>query len=140
MRVVVDTNVYISALTSPTGSNRKVLRACLSGKVQPLMGISLFHEYESLSARPEILARCPLPAPDRDVLLDAFLSRCEWVSVYFLWRPNLRDEGDNHLIELGVAGGAAVIVTNNVRDLKSGELAFPDLKILKPAELLGILP
>jgi putative PIN family toxin of toxin-antitoxin system len=140
MRVVVDTNVYISALTSSTGSNRKVLRACLADEVQPLMGITLFHEYESLATRPEILARCPLSAPDRDRLLDAFLSRCDWVSIYFLWRPNLRDEGDNHLIELAVAGGAAAIVTNNTRDLKSGELAFPALKILKPAELLGMLP
>jgi hypothetical protein len=27
------------------------------------------------------------------------------------WRPHLRDEGDNHLVELAIAGGAEAIVT-----------------------------
>jgi predicted nucleic acid-binding protein len=58
------------------------------------------------------------------------------VKVYFLWRPNLPDEGDNHLVELAIAGGADTIVTNNVRDVRRGELSFPDLQILTPAEFL----
>jgi len=36
--------------------------------------------------------------------------------IYFLWRPNLRDEADNHLVELAVAGGAQAVVTRNKRD------------------------
>jgi predicted nucleic acid-binding protein len=58
------------------------------------------------------------------------------VKVYFLWRPNLPDEGDNHLVELAIAGGANTIVTNNVRDVRRGELSFPDLQILTTAEFL----
>jgi hypothetical protein len=42
-------------------------------------------------------------------------------------------------VELGVAGGAAAIVTNNVRDLRSGELLFPDIRILTPAAFLKTL-
>lgn len=26
-----------------------------------------------------------------------------WTRIYFGWRPNLRDEADNHLVELAVA-------------------------------------
>jgi predicted nucleic acid-binding protein len=40
-RVVVDTNVFIAALISPTGANRGVIRACLLGKAVPLMGAAL---------------------------------------------------------------------------------------------------
>jgi hypothetical protein len=47
------------------------------------------------------------------------------VKVYYLWRPNLPDEADNHLIELALAGGADTIVTNNLRDVSRGELTFP---------------
>jgi hypothetical protein len=47
-------------------------------------------------------------------LFEAYLSVCEWVQVYYLWRPHLRDEADNHAFELAGAGGAATIVTNNV--------------------------
>ena len=135
----MDTNVFISAMTSPAGISRQVLRACFVGKAKPLMGVALYTEYEDVMRRPEILRRCPLSENDREALLDAFLSVCEWINIYFLWRPNLRDEGDNHLIELAVAGGASAIVTSNIRDLNSGELAFPALKILKPAAFFSIL-
>lgn len=44
-------------------------------------------------------------------------------------RPNLRDEADNHLIELAVAGGADFIVTRNLRNLQAAELR---LRIVSP--------
>lgn len=138
-RIVVDTNVIASALTSATGANRAVLRGCLQGIAEPLIGNALFHEYESLAARPSVNSRCPLTPRERDELLDAFLGTCTWVRITFRWRPNLKDESDNHLLELAVAGGATTIVTNNVRDLRSGELVFPDIGILTPAEFLKTL-
>lgn len=56
---------------------------------------------------------------------------------YYAWRPNLRDESDNHVVELAVAGAASAIVTRNVRDFQIGaELKFPGLDILTPVQLL----
>ena len=135
-RIVVDTNVFTAAVLSPAGGNRKVLRACMASLARPLMGAALFHEYEDLLARPELMKQSPLTPPERQQLFGAFLTVCEWVRIYFLWRPNLPDEADNHLIELALAGGADVIVTNNVRDVRRGELSFPQLRILTPREFL----
>jgi putative PIN family toxin of toxin-antitoxin system len=140
MRIVVDTNVFASALTSATGSNREVLRACFQGRIVPLMGSALFNEYEDLAARPSLVRRCPLNDDERARFIDAFFSCCQWTRIYFLWRPNLPDEADNHVIELAVAGGASAIVTNNLRHLKAGELLFPGLRILKPSTFLKSLP
>jgi len=134
-RIVVDTNVMVGSLLGASGSNRAVLRLSLKGLCRPLMGEKLFHEYRDLMARP-LLERSPLSRAERETLLEAFLSACEWVAVSFLWRPNLPDEGDNHLIELGVAGGAASIVTCNTRDLNSGELKFGSLTVETPAAFL----
>jgi hypothetical protein len=58
------------------------------------------------------------------------------VDVYFGWRPNLPDGGDDHLIELAVAGGAGFIVTNNVVDLSEGELRFPEIRVVRPLEFM----
>lgn len=138
-RVVIDTNVFIAALLSAVGHNRGVLRACLQGKARPLMGAALFHEYEDVMSRPELMKKSPLTPKERQTLFEALLSVSEWVRVYFLWRPNLPDEGDNHLVELAIAGGASVIVTNNIRDVRRGELNFPCLKILTPAQFLTTL-
>ncbi|MEP6955509.1 MAG: putative toxin-antitoxin system toxin component, PIN family [Chthoniobacterales bacterium] len=135
-RIVVDTNVFTAAVLSPTGVNRKVLRACFTAHAHPLMGAALFHEYEALLARPDLMKKSPLGPRDRQQLFEAFLSVCEWVRIYYLWRPNLPDEADNHLVELALAGGADIIVTHNVRDVRRGELAFPHLQILTPGEFL----
>lgn len=56
--------------------------------------------------------------------------------MYYLWRPNLRDEADNHLVELAVAGAAEFVVTLNLRDLRSMELRFPALRIVTPEAFL----
>ena len=89
--------------------------------------------------RRELFRTSPLTRTERQELFAAFLSVCEWVQVYYSWRPNLRDEADNHVVELAIAGGAA-IVTNNVSDFLSAELRFPELRILTPRSLLEELP
>lgn len=100
------------------------------------MGAALFAEMEDVLGRSALFLNCRLTALERDELLDIYLARCRWTQVFFGWRPNLRDEGDNHIIELAVAGAAAVIVTQNIKDFRQPELTFPDLRVLAPAEVL----
>jgi putative PIN family toxin of toxin-antitoxin system len=134
-RVVVDTNVVVGAFLSKSGGdNREVIRRCLKREAQPVLGVKLFSEYEDVLGRAELMKKCPLTPQDRQKLLEAFLSTCEWVKVYYLWRPNLPDEGDNHLIELAVAGAAEAIITNNTRDVKGGGLHFPKTQIVTPRQ------
>lgn len=102
------------------------------------MGNALFAEIEDVFARQAPFVGCTTSAEDRTIVLDAFFSRCRWVSISYIWRPNLRDEPDNHIIELAVAGGAEMIVTQNLRDFRSGDLAFPGLNIVSPGEALKL--
>jgi len=139
-RVVIDTNVFAGALVGGTGYNRRVIRACLSGRLKPLMGHALFLEYEDVLNRRSLFRTSPLSRQERQELFAAFLSVCEWVQIYFSWRPNLPDEADNHIVELAVAGGAATIVTNNLRDFQGADLRFPDLRMVAPRELVKELP
>ena len=136
-KIVVDTNVFVSVLIGREGSAaREVLRRCLQGNYQPLMGNALFTEYQDVMNRDEIKAKCPLTESEAKDLLADFMSVCQWVKIFYLWRPNLKDEADNHLIELAIAGNAPIIVTRNVSDFKRSQLQFPQIKILKPEEIL----
>lgn len=136
MVIVLDTNVFVSALLKGGGASRAVLRACLEGHLQPLMGAALFAEYESLLSRASLFEGSRLGPDQREALLEAFLHVCRWTTIYYGWRPNLPDEADNHLVELAVAGGAGAIVTKNTRDFRPAELHFPGLRILRPEEIL----
>ena len=134
--IVLDTSAFVSALLGPKGASREIVRGCLMRRYLPLMGTTLFTEYESVVTRDTLFRRCVLTKREREMLLDAFLSTCQWVNIYYAWRPNLTDESDNHLVELAVAGGAEAIVTHNVKDFKRSELRFPGLEIMTPANWL----
>jgi predicted nucleic acid-binding protein len=117
-----------------------VVRACLDRQYQPVLGPAPLAEYEDVLGRGDLFAGSMLTAAEREELFDGFLSQCGWVEVYYAWRPNLPDEGDNHLIELAVAAQADAIITRNLRDLTRGELKFPALEILTPEQCLEHFP
>lgn len=111
-----------------------VLRHALEGKLQPLLGNALWMEYQDLLGRP--VWGDATTAEERRQVLAALARQARWVTVYYGWRPNLPDEGDNHLIELALAGGAQAIVIHNLRDLRVGDLALGKLRVMTPAQCL----
>jgi len=102
------------------------------------MGNALFCEYAQVINRDEVLRLCPLLIEEIQTLLASFMSVCEWTRIYYLWRPNLKDEADNHLIELAIAGNARIIATKNIKDFKRTELSFPELLIKRPDEVINL--
>ena len=136
MRIVLDTNVFVAAVSSPDGASREVLRRCLKGRYDPLMGQALMTEYESVLSRSDPFVSFPTTEEERRALWAALSSRCRWVRIYYLWRPNLPDEADNHLVELAIAGGAKNIVTYNTRDFAQIRPHFPQLAIVTPVQLI----
>lgn len=135
MIIVVDTNIFVGACMG-TGSAFGVIAACLQNEHTPLMGAALFAEYSDVINRQSLFKGCHLNKDERNELLDIFLAYCRWTEIYYGWRPNLKDESDNHLIELAVAGQADSIVSRNIKDLKSGEILFPNISVLTPEAFL----
>lgn len=138
MRIVIDTNILVGACIGAGAANRSIA-ACLRGQARPLIGTALLHEYEDVLHRESVFAQGRLNIDERETLLDIFLAKCEWVRIYYAWRPNLRDEADNHLLELAVAGNAEMIVTRNLKDFRDMELRFPQIRICTPETFLEAL-
>lgn len=136
MRVVLDTNVLVSAMLSGGGAARQVVRLCLHGALTPLVGGALFAEYEDLLSREALFERSALTRDERMALFDALMSKSCWTPVYFLWRPNLRDPADDHIVDLAFAGGASWIITVNLRDFSHGALRLEPLSVGTAASFL----
>jgi len=134
-RAVIDTNVLYAGLYSATGASHQLLRFIEPGYVTPVLSTTLVFEYEEVLRRNQKA----LKLSDRGLedVLNGLCNRGECRSIHFLWRPQLRDAKDDHVLELAVAGGCTDIITHNIKDfLRASEL---DVRILTPAELLGEL-
>ena len=137
MRVIIDTNILINVILSPKKSSAsyKVLKLCLESKLFPQIGEALYCEYEDLTSRENIVSKSVYTQDEIDQILDGFLSVCRWNKVHYLWRPNLKDEADNHLIDLAVSSNSNCIITQNIKDLNSGDLKFK-IKLYTPEQFL----
>jgi len=138
MKVVIDTNILVAALLSDGGASRGVVRLALERKIEPVIGTALYTEYEDVLSRDTLFERSLLDREDRDSLFDALMSVSHWTKIHYLWRPNLRDADDDHIIELAVASGAGWIVTENIRDFQNGELTFDSFRIARAKTFLEV--
>lgn len=67
-----------------------------------------------------------------ELVLAHLVARAQEVHVRYLWRPNLRDEGDNFVLEIAVAAWPCTLVTHNLADFARGQLRFPQIPITTP--------
>ncbi len=120
MNYVLDTNVLVAAIRSPSGASAEILRRVLQGKVAALCSVPLFMEYEAVLLRQEHLTAAGANVQDVVNVLDVLAGAITRVEIQFLWRPQLRDPNDDLVLELAVNGqglGETVgIITSNQKD------------------------
>ena len=58
-------------------------------------------------------------------------------SIYFRWRPSLKDPNDDFVLELAIASQSSYIVTFNAKDFTNIELF--GIEILSPSEFLKLV-
>jgi len=82
--LVIDTDVFIAALLSRNDSSvaREVIRRSLQERYQPLFGVALFTEYETLLSRDKLFADCQPNHKERETVFSALLKQAKWVEIY----------------------------------------------------------
>ena len=135
LSVVIDTCVFISALRSRNGASFKLLSLIDSFKFQFFLSVPLVLEYEAVAKR--MSKAIGLENQDIDDVIDYMCSVGVHRKVHFLWRPSLKDPGDDFILELAVESESQYIVTHNVRDFM-GAGVFK-VKVITPREFLRII-
>ena len=111
----------------------------MTRELHPYVGNALYMEYQDLLNREHIQALCQQTSVALMEFLDGFAQICTPVDARYLWRPNLRDEADNHVVELAIAAGVAYIITNNVTDFARAELKRLGYEVITPEQILRLL-
>lgn len=133
MRYVIDTDVLVAGLRSAQGASRRLLELLDQGAFDAVASVSMMLEYEDVLKRPENLQAAQLTAQEVDEFLDALALLVIPVTSFFLWRPALRDPGDEHVLEAAINGQADGIVTFNIRHFTVSASRF-GIELLRPGE------
>ena len=133
--IVLDTSVLIAGLRSSRGASFALLEMIGDGLFELNLSVPLVLEYEAIARRQT--RELGLSFRDVDDLLDYLCKAGQHRSIYYLWRPVLRDPGDDMVLELGVEAGADFIVTHNVRDFV--EARNFGITVLTPRDYLGVI-
>jgi uncharacterized protein len=132
MRIVLDTNVIVSALLVQGSVPGRVLETVIGGLSRTLVDGRIMREYRTVLARPEFAF-----PEDHVADLLALLERSEWIVADPLLL-DLHDATDLPFLEVAISGGADAIVTGNSADfrLRKGRL---DIPVLTPRQYLDHL-
>lgn len=114
--VVLDTSVIVSALRSQRGASFKLLEWIDSGRYVPHLSIPLAYEYQEATKR--LLGQIELNEQEIDDILDFVTAYCRQVTIYYLWRPLVKDADDDMVAETAISAGCDGIVTHNIRDFQ----------------------
>jgi putative PIN family toxin of toxin-antitoxin system len=128
IRVVLDTNVIVSALLQPLGPPAQVLLLATGGLIQPCVSGKLYAEYEAVIRRPRF---------DRDesvitAMLATIREKGLWV------RPTASvtaciDPDDDMFLECAQEGRADYLVTGNLKHFPE---SWMDTRIVSPRSFL----
>ena len=130
MRVVFDTNIFISALIFPESSADKALRKVIQGEDQLVISKAILDELLGVLARKF--------SRDREALAQVAVLLAD---IGLLVRPGhkinvLSDEADNRILECAVKGQADIIVTGDQALLNLGN--YTGIKILSLRKYLDM--
>lgn len=132
MKVVIDTNVLVTALRSRRGASYRLVSLLQSGRFSIAISVPLIVEYE------DVLRRGKLPAiiSEKDIsdFIDFLCYAGDRQDIFFLWRPFLPDPSDDLVLEVAVAAGCDAIISYNKRHFPNIEKF--GLRVLDPKEFL----
>ena len=133
MRVVLDTNVLISALLFD-GVPERIFLAGLRGEIQLLTSVSLLEELGRV-----LKGKFKIDANSVAHTIELVKSVAEVVEVESRVRVTLHPDGDNRVLECASDGKADLIVTGDTKHiLPLGK--YKGTRILSPAEFVRFIP
>ena len=137
MKVVIDTNVFLSALFSKNGASFKLMQwLFLYEKQVNVISVPLITEVEDVLTRTEHRAKYPQLSAEQVLgFIDDICNISYHQKIHFLWRPFLSDVKDDMVLETAFNGNTDFIITHNIRDFKKVAKTF-SIQVVTPKQFL----
>jgi putative PIN family toxin of toxin-antitoxin system len=136
MRLVLDTCILVAAFRSRNGASRLLLNLLIQRKFQIVATPALFFEYEDVLCRSKHVEVHGFSRSEIAVFIESLARFTVLVPrVHFQVKPQLRDAGDELVLEAAVNGYAEAIVTFNLADFLPAASEF-GIQVVKPGSIL----
>ncbi len=131
-KIVLDTNILITALLSKRGASFKLLSMIDDDRIELVVSTPLIKEYEDVLHRDKFT----IDKTSINDILDYLCSISSHHKIYYLWRPILKDIKDDMILELAVKANA-MIITHNKKDFEEAQKF--NILVLNVKEFLNLL-
>lgn len=139
-RIVIDTNILVSAILTPKGNPAKILKLVLEGKFTLIISPAILEETQQVLRYPRLVKLMQKNKITRKEVYD-FLGKMSKVAVITPGKLEIDaipdDPADNKILACGLEGEADYIISgdHHLTDLK----IFHGIKIVNPANFLKII-
>ena len=142
-KIVLDTNIFVSALFSNQGASFKILNLLLGlaekGIIINNVSVATILELEDVIFRPKNRNKyLYLTDSDLKLFIDDIVLISNKVKMNYLWRPFLKDSGDDKIFETAFNGSAEYTITHNIKDFRNVKENFK-IDIVTPGQYLKII-
>ena len=136
MRLVLDTNIYISNLISEKGNPAKIVRWWLEGEFDVLVSQPIIDEILRVTDYDRIQRKYAKVRENRLEYAALIAEQALWTEPQQELDVIVSDESDNRYVECAVAGGAQYIVTGDEHLLELVE--SEGIRVLTPAAFVAL--
>ena len=128
VRVVLDTNILVSALLTPKGNPARIIDLAAEGALGPILSPAILAEYQNVLVRKKFGFTSHSVKMILDSLKRISVEVVPSESIHVCW-----DSADNKFVECAAAAGADFLITGNQRHFPK---QFKSVRIVSPSEFL----
>jgi len=132
MRIVLDTNILISALGWEASNEYRVVQKCFKKEMTNISSPEIIEEFKKVALRPKF----GFSPEEIDEFISAIIEVSEIVLLEDSFNIIEEDPSDNKFLEVGIVGNAKFIITGDKHLLNLRE--FRGIKIVKAVEFLNL--
>ena len=136
MRIVIDTNVFISA-TFWKGDSFRILKKVENQEISLILSQEIIEEYREVLNYEEIQSKVKIKELEANFILGELIAISLIVSPIVQHNLVKADPDDNKFIDAGIEGNADYIVSQDKDLLNLKE--FQSIKIIKPEDFLRLI-
>ncbi len=133
MRIVVDTNVLVSAI-SPGSPFFKIIYSIAKGNLKLLISTEIYFEYIEIIANRS--------RPENVEYFETFILENDNIVVIepeFKWELIQSDKDDNKFVDCSISGNADFLITSDKYFNILNMIPFPKVAIISPDEFLKLI-